>query len=58
MTDAIHDDDDDDNQFISIQFFVIYVPSQHLQGHLQKQHCVVAISTAYMRVITLQGERG
>jgi hypothetical protein len=30
-----NDDDDDDN---SIQFFIIYVPSQQLQGQLQTQH--------------------
>jgi hypothetical protein len=49
MTDAVKQairDDDNDNQFISIQFFIIYVPRQHLQGQLQKQHCVVTISTA------------
>jgi hypothetical protein len=27
-------------QFNSIQFFIIYVPSQHLQGQLQTQHSV------------------
>jgi hypothetical protein len=27
-------------QFISIQFFIIYVPSQQLQGQLQTQHSV------------------
>jgi hypothetical protein len=30
-------DNDDDN---SIQFFIIYVPSQQLQGQLQTQHSV------------------
>jgi DUF971 family protein len=27
-------------QFNSVQFFIIYVPSQQLQGHLQAQHSV------------------
>jgi hypothetical protein len=31
-------DDDDDNN--SIQFFIIYVPSQQPQGQLQTQHSV------------------
>jgi hypothetical protein len=33
-------DDDGDNDNDSIQFFIIYVPSQQLQGQLQTQHSV------------------
>jgi hypothetical protein len=32
------DDDDDNNNNNSIKFFIIYVPSQQLQGQLQTQH--------------------
>jgi hypothetical protein len=39
-----HDDDDDDDNNNSIQFFIIYVPSQHLQGKLQTQHSVNTIN--------------
>jgi hypothetical protein len=33
-----HDNDNDDDD--SIQFFIIYVPSQQLQGQLQTQYSV------------------
>jgi hypothetical protein len=37
-------DDDDDIQFSSFQFFIIYVPSQQLQGKLQTQHNVDTVN--------------
>jgi hypothetical protein len=47
---SISDDDDDDdsnNNNNSIQFSVIYVPSQQLQGQLQTQHSVY--KSSYIR---------
>jgi hypothetical protein len=38
-----HTDVDNSIQFNSIQFFIIYVPSQQLQGQLQTQHSVDTI---------------
>jgi hypothetical protein len=35
---SVDDDDDDDDDDNSIQFFIIYVPSQQPQGQLQTQH--------------------
>jgi hypothetical protein len=35
-----NNDNDDDNNNNSIHFFIIYVPSQQLQGQLQTEHSV------------------
>jgi hypothetical protein len=37
----IYDDDDDDDDDNSIQFFIIYVPSQQLRDQLETQYRVV-----------------
>jgi hypothetical protein len=40
-----------------VQFFVVYMPSQQLQGQLQKQHNVDTISRALMLIVTSQRKK-